>query len=74
VARAGLQFVGQLRSAPGPVLVGVARDLGRQGLQEDGELVIGHSMALVEEDADGGWGRAGEMLTRAKLGVPLRAS
>jgi 4-oxalocrotonate tautomerase len=35
-----------------------------------GEAVRPYTMVLVEEVADGGWGRADETLTLAKLGLP----
>jgi 4-oxalocrotonate tautomerase len=35
-----------------------------------GEGVRPFTMVLVEEVADGGWGRADETLTLAKLGLP----
>lgn len=34
-----------------------------------GEGVRPFTMVLVEEVADGGWGRADEVLTRAKMGL-----
>jgi len=38
-----------------------------------GEQARPYSMVLVEEVADGGWGRADETLTRAKMGLPPKA-
>lgn len=35
-----------------------------------GEDVRPFSMVLVDEVADGGWGRADEVLTMAKMGIP----
>lgn len=35
-----------------------------------GEAVRPYTMVLVEEVADGGWGRADETLTLAKMGLP----
>jgi 4-oxalocrotonate tautomerase len=35
-----------------------------------GEQARPYSMVLVEEVADGGWGRADETLTLAKMGLP----
>jgi len=37
-----------------------------------GEGVRPFTMVLVEEVADGGWGRADETLTLAKMGLPPR--
>lgn len=34
-----------------------------------GEGVRAHTMVLVEEVADGGWGRADEVLTMASMGI-----
>ena len=34
-----------------------------------GEDVRAHTMVLVEEVADGGWGRADEVLTIASMGI-----
>jgi len=36
----------------------------------EGEGVRPYTMVLVEEVADGGWGRADETLTLAKMGLP----
>jgi 4-oxalocrotonate tautomerase len=38
-----------------------------------GEKARPFSMVLVEEVADGGWGRADETLTLAKMGLPPKA-
>jgi 4-oxalocrotonate tautomerase len=38
-----------------------------------GEIVLPYTMVLVEEVADGGWGRADETLTLAKMGLPSKA-
>ncbi len=38
-----------------------------------GEGVRPFSMVLVDEVADGGWGRADETLTRAKMGLPPKS-
>ncbi|MBS7456910.1 tautomerase family protein [Coralloluteibacterium stylophorae] len=38
-----------------------------------GEEVRPYTMVLVEEVADGGWGRADETLTREKMGLPASA-
>jgi 4-oxalocrotonate tautomerase len=38
-----------------------------------GEGARPHSMVLVEEVADGGWGRADETLTLAKMGIPAKS-
>jgi 4-oxalocrotonate tautomerase len=38
-----------------------------------GESVRPYSMVLVEEVADGGWGRADETLTLAKMGLPTKS-
>lgn len=35
-----------------------------------GEDVRPFSMVLIDEVADGGWGRADEVLTMAKMGIP----
>ncbi|WP_118182598.1 tautomerase family protein [Paraburkholderia phosphatilytica] len=35
-----------------------------------GEGVRPYSMVLVDEVADGGWGRADEVLTMEKMGIP----
>ncbi|RON10920.1 4-oxalocrotonate tautomerase, partial [Pseudomonas frederiksbergensis] len=37
-----------------------------------GEGVRPFTMVLVEEVADGGWGRADETLTLAKMGLPAK--
>jgi 4-oxalocrotonate tautomerase len=37
-----------------------------------GEAARPHSMVLIEEVADGGWGRADETLTLEKMGLPPR--
>ena len=37
-----------------------------------GEGVRPYSMVLVEEVSDGGWGRADETLTLAKMGLPSK--
>ncbi|VUD69257.1 hypothetical protein TDB9533_04624 [Thalassocella blandensis] len=34
-----------------------------------GEQARPHTMVLIEEVADGGWGRADETLTKAKMGL-----
>jgi 4-oxalocrotonate tautomerase len=34
-----------------------------------GEVARPHSMVLIEEVADGGWGRADETLTLEKMGI-----
>lgn len=39
-----------------------------------GEEVRPYTMVLVEEVADGGWGRAGEILTLEKMGLPPKAT
>ncbi len=39
-----------------------------------GEGVRPHSMVLVEEVADGGWGRADETLTLAKMGLAPKST
>nr|WP_223258677.1 tautomerase family protein [Trinickia symbiotica] len=38
-----------------------------------GEGVRPYSMVLVEEVADGGWGRADETLTLEKMGLPPKS-
>ena len=38
-----------------------------------GEGVRAYSMVLVEEVADGGWGRADETLTLEKMGLPAKS-
>jgi 4-oxalocrotonate tautomerase len=38
-----------------------------------GEKALPFSMVLVEEVADGGWGRADETLTLAKMSLPPKA-
>ena len=38
-----------------------------------GERSRPYTMVLVDEVADGGWGRADETLTLAKMGLPPKA-